>query len=257
MKMKKKLIALALLASIGSSVFASQVKKDEEFTAQYRRQVLQSVILGKNQVMTEGNEVSSVVGTTALVTAGAFAAGGALTGSAIGASAANGLVVGIAAGLIVGGIAAAANASTISCMDEATNNGEKMECASTSFAHTNQLIGQAIQGYVVPLNEDNTRQVIGAFWEDTPVTQKLIDGTPVIKFATLGIDSVPSVITIAGKFEGEEYATKYPESLGYSWAIKSVQKYNKPVVVRNQLDKDEWSKRVAPFLNDPSNFAKS
>ena len=263
--MKRKLIALALLASIGTSVFATEVKKEEDFSRKYKAMVLQSVVFGKAKVLAEGNEVSGAVATSAVVGAGAVAGLATANGAAMNGvvnGAASGLIVGAIAGLIIGAIASSANASTIECMDNATNNGEKMECASTTWAHIHQLYAQA--GLTtrdvpvpMPLNLDNTRQTLGAFWEDNPTPQKLSDGTPIIKFATVNMESVPTVITIAGEFKGEGYAVQYPESLGYEWKIQSVQKYDKSVVVRNLLDREQWDSKVVPFLNDPTNFAKS
>lgn len=262
--MKKKLITLALLASLGTSAFATEVKKEEDFSRKYKAIVLQSVVFGKTKVLAEGNEVSSAVGTGAVVGAGAVAGIAAVNGANMNGvvnGAAGGLVIGAIAGLIGGAIASSANASTIECMDNATNNGEKMECASTTWAHIHQLYAQAglVTGSVpipMPLNMDNTRQTLGAFWEDNPAPQFDANGSPVIKFATVNADSVPAVITITGKYMGEKYAEQYPASEGYEWAITSVQKYNKPVVVRNFLDREQWDAKVVPFLNDPANQLK-
>ena len=262
--MKKKLMALALLASLGTSAFAAELPKDQDFSRKYKALVLQSVVFGKTKVMAEGNEVGSAVGTGAVVGAGAVAGFAAVNGATMNGvvnGAASGLVVGAVAGVITGGIASAANGSTIECMDNATNNGEKMECASTTWAHIHQLYAQAglVTGSVpqpMPLNTDNTRQTLGAFWEDNPVPQFDTKGSPVIKFATVNADSVPTVITITGKYMGEAYAEQYPASEGYEWAITSVQKYNKPVVVRNLLDREQWDTKMAPFLNDPANQLK-
>lgn len=258
--MKQKLLTLTLLTTLSSSLFAQENKKTDEFTAEYRRQVLQSVVFGKTKVMKSGDELTGSVGTSAIGGAGGIAGASAISGataSGVAGGAVGGLLVGAVAGLVVGGVASAANASTIECMDNAVNNGEKMGCASTSFAHTGQLFAQSGLGYVTGINEDGTKHPIGAFWEDNPATQKLQDGSIVFKYACINGEYVPSVITVKGKYMGKEYAAKYPESQGYEWLLISAQKYNKPVVIRNLNNKEEWDTKVTPFLNDPANFIKS
>ncbi len=263
--MKKRLIALALLATLGTNVFASEVKPAVEFDRKYQAQVVQSVFFGKTQVMRAGNEVMGAIGTGAVVGAGAIAGVAAINGATMNGvvnGAAGGMVIGAVAGLITGGIASASNASTIECMDNATNNGEKMECASTTWAHIGPLFVQA--GLVagdwqtpLPLKADNTSQSFGGLFMPTPVQEYAADGSPVFRFLITSGDSVPTVFTIQGKYMGEEYAEKYPESRGYEWALSHVQKYNKPLIVRNFVHAPTFNEKATPFLNDPANFAKS
>lgn len=262
--MKKKLLALALLTTISTGLFAAEVQKTEDFSRKYQAQVIQSVMFGKNTVMKEGNEVSSAVGTSAVVGAGAVAGVAAINGATMNGvvnGAAGGLVIGAIAGLITGGIASASNSSTIECMDNAVNNGEKMECSSTTWLHIQQLFAQArlVTGDFpspLPIKLDNTRQGYGAFTPDH-VQEYAADGSPVLKFIITNADSVPTAFTIKGNYMGEEYAAKYPESLGYEWSLGQVQKYNKPLVVRNFLNIEQFNTIATPFLNDPANFAKS
>jgi hypothetical protein len=262
--MMKKLLALTLLASISTAIFAAEIKQVEAFDFKYKAQVIQSVVFGTTKAMKAGDELYSSTATGAFAGMGTGAALAAMNGAymqGIVNGAAGGLVIGIAGGAIAGGIVSAINSSTLECMDRATNNGEKFECASTTWPHISQLIQQAglvwSDAYLtyIDLNLDNTIQHRSGFGGPA-LPQTLADGSPAIRFTFANSEAVPTVVTIKGQYRGEEYAAKYPESRGYEWAISDVQKYNKPLVIRGAAILD-WNEKAATFLNDPANFAKS
>ena len=263
--MKKKLLALTLLTAISASLFAAELPKDEAFSRKYQAQVIQSVMFGKTTVMKPGDELTTNVVSGAAVGGVAIAGLATINGATMNGvvnGAASGLVVGAVAGLITGAIASGANSATIECMDNAINNGEKMECASTTWAHIGELFLQA--GLVagdwqtpLPLKLDNTSQGFGGLFMPDPVQQYAPDGAPILRFLITNQQSVPTVFTIKGTYMGGEYEAKYPESLGYEWALSNVQKYNKPLVVRNFVHKPTFDAVAPQFLNDPANFDKS